>query len=74
MPLRHNQTTLVLSRIDKKLGDVEISTFRKHCRVPQDAIRFPSGGEQATRAEEDHTRYYIVYRWIVPIVETVTKE
>jgi len=39
---------LTISRKGKKVGDVELITFKRDCNVPESAVRFP--------AEDQHTR------------------
>lgn len=54
--------TLTISRKSKRLGDVEIVTFKRDCNVPESAIRFPLEG-QNTRTVEDVVWHSISYRW-----------
>jgi len=54
--------TLTISRKSKRLGDVEIVTFRRDCGVPADAIRFPLD-EQGQRTVDNVTWHFISFRW-----------
>jgi hypothetical protein len=55
-------TTLTISRKGKRLGDVEIVTFKRECNVPSDAIRFPRS-EQGQRTVDGVVHFYIAFRW-----------
>jgi len=54
--------TLTVSRKSKKLGDVELETFKRDCGVPRDAVRFPLEG-QNTRERDGELWHSISYRW-----------
>ncbi len=67
--------TLTIKRPEKRVGDVELRTFREHCGVPVDAAVL-TPPEQATRdvrtpslngfSEMLVTWYYVTYRWRLP--------
>ena len=55
--------TLTIARKAKKVGDTELITFKDHCGVPVDAIRFPLEG-QNTRTDAAGVAWsYVAYRW-----------
>lgn len=61
--VRDGVVTLTISRKGKKLGDVEITTFRRDCGVPATATRYPLD-EQGTRKDEAGAQWWCVtYRW-----------
>lgn len=61
--VRAGEITLTISRKGKRLGDVELVTFRRDCGVPADAIRYPVD-EQATRKDSAGLLwFYVAYRW-----------
>lgn len=67
--------TLTIKRPEKRVGDVELRTFREHCGVPLDAAML-TPPEQATRdvrtaslngfSDMLVTWYYVTYRWRLP--------
>lgn len=54
--------TLSIARRDKRVGDVEETTFRVACKVPPDAVRWPDVG-QHERKHNGATYHQVVYRW-----------
>lgn len=55
-------TTLTISRKGKKVGDTELTTFRRDCGVPETAARYPAEGQQVR--ERDGAQWHaITYRW-----------
>lgn len=54
--------TLTISRKAKKLGDVELVTFKRDCGVPDTATRFPADGQRLI--EHDGEPWHSVsFRW-----------
>lgn len=45
---------LIISRIGMPVGDVEIETFKDHCRIPPDAERRPAIGQDYIAEERRH--------------------
>lgn len=60
--VQDNVVTLTISRKAKKVGDVELQTFKRDCGVPATAIRFPLEG-QRTIERDGATWHAITYRW-----------
>ena len=59
---REGVVTLTISRKGKRVGDVELVTFRRDCGVPESAVRFPLD-EQGQRVVDGAVHFYIAYRW-----------
>jgi hypothetical protein len=55
---RASITTVTISRDQKRVGDTEIVTFRRVCRVPADAERIPSEGQGKKGGW-----HYVAFRW-----------
>lgn len=55
-------TTLTISRANKKVGDVELATFRRDCSVPESAVRYPAES-QGTKTRDGAIWYFVAYRW-----------
>lgn len=56
-------TTLTISRRGKKIGEVELKTFKRDCGVPDGAARYPLDA-QATRTDDDGVVWYcMTFRW-----------
>ncbi len=54
--------TLTIARRTKRVGDVELKTFKRDCNVPESAIRFPLEGQRIV--ERDGATWHAVsYRW-----------
>ena len=53
---------LTISRKGKKVGDVELITFKRDCNVPESAVRFPAE-DQHTRTIEGVVWHSVSYRW-----------
>jgi hypothetical protein len=57
------QITLTIARKNARVGDRELETFKRECRVPPDALRWPAEGQKET--EREGARYWIVaFRWV----------
>lgn len=54
--------TLTISRARKKLGDVEIVTFKRDCGVPANAARYPLEG-QGQKEIESVLYFFVAWRW-----------
>lgn len=54
--------TLTISRKGKRLGDTELTVFKRDCGVPATAIRFPAD-EQGMIERDGATWHYIAFRW-----------
>lgn len=62
--LRNNVQTVTFSRSDVEVGEIELTTFQKHCAIPAHARRIPESG-QGERNEDVRLRRYVAYRWTV---------
>jgi hypothetical protein len=57
------QITLTIARKGKRVGDVEMTTFRTHCGVPDGAIRWPAEGQDLI--ERDNVGWWrVAFRWL----------
>jgi hypothetical protein len=59
-----NQTTLTIMRKGKKVGDTELTTFKRDCNVPTDAIRYPIEGQGQRVGDAGVTWHFVAYRWL----------
>lgn len=55
---RDRVTTVTISRDGKNVGDVELITFRRICKVPETAERIPKEGQGLHAG-----RHYVAFRW-----------
>lgn len=62
--LRNGVQTVTFSRTDVEVGEIELVTFQKHCRIPTHARRIPATG-QGERNEGGRLRRYVAFRWEV---------
>lgn len=62
---RDGQMTLTIARKTARIGASELETFRNHCMVPPEAIRWPAQ-DQAQITRDGATWWVVVYRWIAP--------
>lgn len=62
-------TIVSISRPDKKLGDVELTTFKAHFGIPTEATRTPAEGQHAI--DRNGTIHHtVVWSWrAVPVKE-----
>jgi hypothetical protein len=60
------RVTLTIARKIKRVGDVELETFKRDCGVPPGAVRWPADGGQATRVEGGVTCYVLGFQWDEP--------
>ena len=56
-------TTLTISRKTKRLGDTELTVFKRDCTVPADALRYPTEGQRTHADVEGITWHFVTYRW-----------
>lgn len=57
-------THVIFSRAGKRLGDVELTTFRQHCGVPDGARRTPEDRTiQGTKQTEAGPRWFVGFSW-----------
>jgi hypothetical protein len=60
---RANEITLTIARKGKRVGDVEMTTFRTHCGVPDSAIRWPEQGQDL--AEREGVGWWrVAFKWL----------
>ena len=55
--------TLTIARKTKRVGSVELETFKRDCGVPAGAVRWPADGGQATREAAGVTWWCIAFQW-----------
>lgn len=55
--------TLTISRQAQLVGEVELSTFRQHCKVPQTAQRWPVEGQNEHIDTFGRSWHYVAWRW-----------
>lgn len=65
---KHTEITVAFSRLGKRVGDVELTTFRRHCEIPEHAERLPPHAPDQTIAPDrtmtpEKPRYFVGYRW-----------
>jgi len=53
---------LTISRKGKRIGDVEMVTFRRDCCVPDTAERIPAEGQREHDRDGEHW-HSVSYRW-----------
>jgi hypothetical protein len=57
------QITLTIARKGKRVGDVELTTFRAHCGVPETALRWPEQGQDFIE-REGAGWWRVAFRWL----------
>lgn len=60
--VRDGVVTLSIARRERRVGDVEETTFRVACKVPPEAVRWPAAG-QHERTHGGATYHQVVFRW-----------
>lgn len=62
-------TQVIFSRLEKRVGTTELTTFKLHCAIPDDASRDPADPVlQNSRVTDDgKTRFYVRYHWPTPV-------
>lgn len=58
----NDRITVQFTRQHKRLGDVELSTFRAHCQIPAEARRDPPEPDQQF-IDEQRDLFYVRYSW-----------